>query len=123
MFKVRERYTRDEIHNQVGGSKQSYLPSKNKIVTCVCLTKDLNPCAPNVILSGSGKIIEQAAQWLVEQQNILPVFIKESPNNWIFRGMFRVSRYVTDKDEMRFKYNLASRTDVHMVIEMQECDS
>lgn len=120
MFKIGERYTRDEIHDQVGGSKQSYLPTKNYLVTCVCLSKEMNPEAPHIILSGQGKIIHQSAKQLVSQNNELPVFIKESSNNWIYQGMFRVKRSVTDKNEIQKKYRLAGRTDVQMVIELEE---
>ena len=118
MFKFGERYTRDEIHDQVGGSKQSYLPTKNRIVTCACLSKDMNPDAPYVILAGQGKVVLQSAKWLARQHCDVPVFIKESSNNWIYQGLFRVKKSVTDKNEIQTKYNLAGRTTVQMAIEL-----
>lgn len=121
MFKQDESYTRDDIHDQVGGSKQSYLPTKDCTVTCICLSKNMNPDAPQIILSGQGRIIEQSAKWLVSQTNDLPVFIKDSPNNWIFKGLFRVLKSVTDPSEINKNYHLAGRTDVQKVIELEEC--
>ncbi|HID69162.1 MAG TPA: hypothetical protein EYP35_01575 [Desulfobacterales bacterium] len=120
MFKIGERYTRDEIYDFVGGSKQSYLPTKNRIVTCICLSKEMNPDAPHIILAGQGKIIFRSAKWLVSHGNKLPVFIKESPNNWIYQGSFKVKKSVTDKNEIQKNYRLAGREDVQMVIEMKE---
>ncbi len=122
MFKIGESYTRNEIYDQVGGSKQSYLPSKDGVITCVCLSKEMNPDAPHVILSGQGKIIFQSAKRLTSQKGSLPVFIKESPNNWIYHGLFSVKKSVSDKGEIRNEYRLAGRTDVQMVIEMEEAE-
>ena len=121
MFEVGMRYTRDEIHNQLGGSKQSYLPTKDGYVTCVCLSKDMNPDAPDIILSGSGPMVQKSANWLVSQNTLLPVFVKESPNNWIYKGEFQVKKYVADKAEIKKNYRLAGRTNVQMVIELEEC--
>ena len=121
IFKQGESYTRDEIHDQLGGSKQSYLPTKDRIVTCICLSKDMNPDAPHIILSGRGKIVNQSAKWLVAQGGEVPVFVKESSSNWIYQGMFRVKKSVVDKNEIRNRYRLAGRTDVQMVIELDEC--
>ena len=89
MFKLDERYTRDEIHDQVGGSQLSYLPTKNCIITCICLSKKKNPDAPHVILAGDGKRNLQSAKWLAGQTSELPVFLKESSNNWIYKGLFQ----------------------------------
>jgi hypothetical protein len=53
-FVLGQTYTRNEIHEAVGGSKQAYLPRKNGLVVCGAFTRELNPEAPNVILSGFG---------------------------------------------------------------------
>lgn len=62
MFEAGREYTRDEIHAYCGGSKQSYLPTKNGAVVAACLTHALNPRAPQVILCGRGARIEPAGQ-------------------------------------------------------------
>jgi len=120
MFNIGESYTRNEIYNQVGGSKQSYLPSKDGVITCVCLSKEMDPDAPHIILAGQGKIILQSAKRLASQEGPLSVFIKESPNNWIHQGLFSVKKSVSDKSEIQNKYRLAGRNDVQMVIELEE---
>ena len=85
-------YTRDEIHAYLGGSKQSYLPSKDGEVVAACLTKKLNPQAPEVILCGVGKLIIQAGEALAKQRTSIPVFIKREVNRWEYRGHYRVAR-------------------------------
>jgi hypothetical protein len=41
-----ESYTRDQIHEEVGGEKVSYLPQKEGRVVCGCFSPDSNPEAP-----------------------------------------------------------------------------
>lgn len=90
MFKEGFEYTRDDIHSQFGGSKQSYLPTKGGLVVAACLTKDLNSRAPQVILCGRGPIIESSGAMLASQGGSIPVFLKRAVNRWEFQGRFRV---------------------------------
>ena len=57
MFEIGAEYTRDEIHAQYGGSKQTYLPTVSVGVVAVCIKPDLNPLAPQIILCGKGPLI------------------------------------------------------------------
>jgi hypothetical protein len=95
MFVIGKEYTRDDIHSEVGGSKQSYLPTLGGTVVAACLTKDLNPRAPDVVLCGRGKMIEPAGAALADQRQSIPVFVKLGVNRWEFHGMFRVNGSVT----------------------------
>ena len=53
MLIVGQSYTRQQIHDKVGGgSLQSYLPTRDGRVLCACLRLDTNPGAPEVILPG-----------------------------------------------------------------------
>lgn len=90
MFDSGREYTRDEIHAQVGGSKQSYLPTKNGAVVAACLKPHLNPRAPQVILCGRGERIEPAGRLLASQPHAIPVFLKRGTNRWEYRGLFKV---------------------------------
>ena len=40
-------YTRREIHNLLGGELQTYLPAKDGLVTCACLTLKKGAFMPN----------------------------------------------------------------------------
>lgn len=89
MFESGREYTRNEIHAHVGGSKQSYLPTKNGAVVAGCLTHDLNPRAPHVILCGRGARIEPAGKLLATQPDAIPVFLKRGTNRWKYQGLFK----------------------------------
>jgi hypothetical protein len=89
MFTLGQEYTRDEIHERVGGSKQSYLPTRDGAVVAACLTQRLNPRAPEVVLCGRGPIIAVAGGMLAEQTEPVPVFLKRATNRWEYRGHFR----------------------------------
>ncbi len=39
MFAIGQAYTREDIHEQVGGSVQSFLPTVDNRVVCACLSK------------------------------------------------------------------------------------
>jgi len=51
-LQVGETYSRIEINKILGGDTQSYLPINKDAVVCVCLTMDLNPDAPDIVLVG-----------------------------------------------------------------------
>lgn len=91
MFERGQEYTRDEIHERVGGSKQSYLPTVDGDVVAACLTRRLNPRAPEVILCGCGPNIARAGAALAMQQEAIPVFIKLGVNRWEYQGDFKTS--------------------------------
>ena len=99
-FIVGKVYTRDQIHELLGGSKQSYLPTVNNHVVCACLTKQLNPDGPFRILVGSGPIVVRSAELLVEQGGSIPVFVKQRVNEWRYTGLHSVERYTTDAKEI-----------------------
>ena len=90
MFSIGDEYTRDQIHQDVGGSKVSYLPTKDGIVVAACLQKEMNPRAPEVVLCGRGAMIERAAEQLASQSAAIPVFLKRGTNRWEYRGTFAV---------------------------------
>ena len=84
VFKKGCCYTRDEIHRECGGSIQSYLPTVKGMVVVACFkkSKEMNPQAPDVILSGTGPIIEKTAKQLASQKSAVPTFLKKEVNKW-----------------------------------------
>lgn len=91
LFNIGSDYTRDEIYAIVGGSKQTYLPTKEGVVVAACLKIDLNPRAPNVVLCGNGKLIARAGDLLANQRTDVPVFLKRAVNHWEYQGKFTVA--------------------------------
>jgi hypothetical protein len=105
-------YTRREIHNAVGGSVQSYLPTnKDAGVVAACLRPDLNPDAPDVVLPGRGAEIERTADWLCDHpQHEVPVFLKRDTNRWEYVGRYRCAGWSDDTTEIQ-KRTPGSRSD------------
>lgn len=120
MFNIGTDYTRDQIHAQLGGSKQSYLPTVSGQIVAVCLRLELNPRAPNVVLCGNGPIIAAAGATLAKQQGAVPVFIKRGINRWEFQGNFKVT--ASHSSGPRFKALVANSgrnpSDVSLAIEL-----
>lgn len=90
MFNVGSEYTRNYIHDRLGGSKQSYLPTKSGKVVAACVKLEMNPQAPNIVLCGRGKVIASAGATLAKQHEFIPIFIKRGTNRWEYRGEFKV---------------------------------
>ena len=92
MFRMNEVYTRAEIHNKLGGSVQSYLPTVKGRVVCACLKFKLNPDAPEVILCGVRPRVQVVGEILATQKEAVPVFMKKKSNQWEYVGVYKASR-------------------------------
>ena len=104
-------YTRVQIHEALGGSKQSFLPRKNSVVVAACLRPNLNPDAPRVMLPGRGVEKQRAADWLsTNPKHEIPVFLKRDVNKWEYVGRYRCEKWTADPDEIR-KFKPADRHD------------
>lgn len=122
MFKIDESYTRRQIHEKVGGSVQTYLPTVSGRVVCACLTKAMNPEAPDIILVGNKPRVIQAARQLAIQPDPIPIFLKQVSNAWIYVGMFSVKQ-ATSRNEGLDKFNLAGRQNIELVLVMTRSPS
>jgi hypothetical protein len=124
-FRLGHLYTRDEIHDAVGGgNKQWYLPCKDERVLCACLDRDeLNPNAPHeVLVGGPSSIIEGTAEILLKQGGSIPVFIKRAVNEWEYAGHWQVRKdQASSRDPAVLSQNnaQAQRTDVVMVVYLE----
>lgn len=90
MFQIGSSYTRDEIHAQLGGSKQAYIPTVSGNPVAICVRPDLNPRAPAEVLCGTGPAITRAGAALAAMRLPVPVFLKRSAGRWEYMGMYRV---------------------------------
>lgn len=114
MFKKGSFYTRDEIHDKLGGgSKESYLPTVDGQVIAACFktSEDMNPDAPRVILSGTGKIVESTAEQFAKQKYAVPTFIKRDVGRWKYVGNYKVHRHSSDEEEISRHSKKARRKD------------
>ncbi len=111
-------YTRIAIAKAVGGgSLQSYLPTVGGRVVCGCFRIDLNPGAPEIILPGTGPMIEGTAAVLCAQSGPIPVFLADGNARWRHVGLYEVERTSTDAHDIAS--NRGGRTDVTRVIWMR----
>jgi len=101
MFQPDKPYTRNEIHDLLGGSKRSYLPTVDGRVTCACLTRDMDLLAPEIIYVGTGPDVKESARILCEKQKgAIPVFIKKDSNDWRYWGLYAVERFTNATKEI-----------------------
>jgi len=115
-------YSRAEIHAELGGSVQSYLPTVDGVVVAGCFRKDTNPDAPTVVLPGNGPVIKSSAESFAASRRAVPVFIKQSVGDWRFVGDYRVSRLSRDRAEIKVHAKRAGRTDVSCVLHLSEVE-
>lgn len=127
-FIAGESYTRDYIHEQLGGEKVSYLPQKCGKIVCGCFSWESNPDAPDVILvggddNGEGHPVERKAKILEKQAEPIPVFLKRASNHWSFEGYFQVKGTTRDRRFLDEKQRKASRNDVVMALILKPVES
>lgn len=99
-FVVRHLYTRREITDSLGGGVQDYLPHRDGHVVCACLSHELNPDAPFVVLVGTGPEIVRWGKVFAEQREFVPVFVKRATNAWQYVGRYRTESSSTDSEEI-----------------------
>jgi hypothetical protein len=86
-------------------AKSSISPQKNGRIVCGCFTLEHNPEAPNIIIAGSGPIIEHEADLFCRQNSLVPIFIKRRPNEWEYVGAYKAVRYSNDPAEIAAHHN------------------
>lgn len=120
MFNVGCEYTRDDIHDRLGGSKQSYLPTTSGRVVAACVKLEMNPQAPKVVLCGRGKVIATAGASLAKQHEPIPIFIKRGVNRWEYQGTFKVTAAHTSGPQFEALVAASKRnpSDVSLAIEL-----
>ena len=124
-FVLGKKYTRKEISAVLGGGEMNFLPTHNGHVVCGCFTLDHNPEAPDVVIPGTGKTIEQESEIFCGQQNPIPVFIKRHVNGWEYIGDYRAARYSTDPVDIaaHHKGSITPLHEVTRVIYLEKAES
>jgi hypothetical protein len=99
-FALRRLYSRPEISDAIDGGVQDFLPHRDGKVVCACLSVELNPDAPHVILVGNGPDVSRWGEVFARQREFVPVFIKRAANAWQYVGRFRVEAQSTAADDL-----------------------
>jgi hypothetical protein len=95
-FALGQKYSRKEISAALGGSEVEYLPTDNKRVVCGCFTLEHNPEAPDIVIPGTGRVIQKEAKIFCGQDYPIPIFIKRRVNEWEYVGDYKAVRFSTD---------------------------
>jgi HNH endonuclease len=98
-FLRHQTYTRRQIHGEIGGDVQSYLPHAGGRVVCGCFDPAMNARAPFEIDIGNKPEVLRYAAVLQEQASEIPVFLRRGNLEWEFVGNFtpiRLTRDATD---------------------------
>ena len=90
MFELNKDYSREIIHQTVGGNKESFLPASRGKIVAACLRPELNPRAPEYIVCNSGAAARAAGFTLSHQTDPIPVFIRQDSDRYRFVGQFAV---------------------------------
>ncbi len=124
-FVIGQVYTRDEIHQALGGETVTYLPQRDKQIVCGCFipAHRKNPNAPDEVLVGRGPLVEKKAEMLCSQGGAIPVFLKRAPKQWEYRGEYQVEGYSRSPSRLRQKAAEAGRSGLTMVFWLQKSSS
>lgn len=121
-------YTRVQINEVLGGETVSYLPQKDGKIVCGCFSLDSDPEAPFLILVGGdevyeGHVVEKKARLLTKQGEPIPVFLKRASNDWVFEGLFQLSKATRNRKFLDIKQREAGRSDVVMALIFEPVES
>lgn len=93
------RYSRLQISQMLGGSIQSFLPTKDRVVVCGCFKREprWNPDAPEEVVFGPAPMVEAAAERLSRQHEAIPIFLFAGSAAWEYIGDYRCTELLTDQ--------------------------
>ena len=99
-FVLHHIYTRQQIHDSVGGDLQSYLPHIEGTVVCGCFDPNMNTRAPYEIDLGEGPDVYRWAAQLFAQGSVIPVFIRRDNFAWEYVGDFTATKLSQDRHDL-----------------------
>jgi len=113
-------YTREEIARMVGGgSEQDYMPNKDGMILCLCLTQEYDPRGPQVVLVGTGPNVERQAELFCAQKTSVPVFFKQKAHLWEYAGNYACVRWTDDPEDVCAYEESSGRRNLKKVIFME----
>lgn len=116
MLEEGHHYTREEIHDLLGGGIQDYLPHKNGQVVAGCFGLHRNPDAPETVLVGRGPQVRRWAGVFCEQGDPVPVFLKDEPSQWRYVGDYKVEGWTDDPADLAEHGKRSGRTNITRVL-------
>jgi hypothetical protein len=105
-----------------GGFPRDYLPHNRERVFAACLTQKKNPEAPDVVLVGRAPSVVRAGEVFSRQQTPVPTFVRIDTNQWLFKGMYRVTEVISENAEVARLARKAKRSDVAFALRLKKVE-
>jgi hypothetical protein len=115
-----QAYTREQIHDVLGGSRREALPTRGGNVVCGCLTRRMNPRAPDEIVIGGKDRAIKRARALAASGVALPVFVRARRGGWEFAGRRRVRSMVEEPGALLSLVVEGAPADATLVLLLEE---
>ena len=114
------RYSWSRIIEETGadGSAPSFLLHAGDRIVAACLTLDLNPDAPKIVLVGNSHDVVRYADLFCAQPLQIPVCVKG--DGWVCHGQFKLARASSDPAELREHAVKAKREDLYKILFLEE---
>lgn len=113
-------YTREQIHEALGGSRRASLPTRGGQVVCACLTRRRNPRAPQeMLVDGAQRSVRLARAFAVSGKAV-PVFVAERPGGWEYAGERRVRSLIEEPGALLALIAEGARPDTALALLLEE---
>lgn len=113
-------YTRRQINGALGGSWREALPTKDGKVVCVCLTRRMNPRAPDEITIGAATRLVARARAFADSRRSVPVFVSERASAWEYVGDRRVRSVIEEPGALLALVAEGAPADVSLALVLEE---
>ncbi len=98
-FAPGQTYSRAKICRVLGGDEKESLPHEHGRIVCGCFNPRRHPEAPDIIMVGTGYIVQRNAKIFCAQQQPVPVFIRRDDKKWEYAGHYKAERFTTNRKE------------------------
>lgn len=113
-------YTRGQIHEAVGGSARAALPTRAGKVVCACLTREMNPRAPEEMVIGGRERAVRLARAFAASGDAVPVFVRRRRGGWEYTGERRVRTVIEDPGALLALVAEGAPLDISAALQLEE---
>jgi hypothetical protein len=93
---IGKTYTWKQVEKYWHG-EATFLAKREGRIICATLVAKYNSEAPRVLIVGTKPRNMRRAEEYCEQGGVIPLFMKYSPNEWVFKGFFELESFTTDQ--------------------------
>jgi len=119
-FEKGSLYSREQIHEALGGSLWSALPTRGGRVVSACLTLEKNPRAPEEMVIGCNDRLVRLARGFAASGATVPVFVRTRRCGWEYTGERRVSAVIEDPGALLALVAEGAPFDIAVVLRLEE---